>query len=78
MKSAMGDLTMERGGEKRNKRGKNGTKGQLFITLCDGAGGRDVIQCVVESMRQTHTYSHQQTTAHKNTTQHVDWPLSAS
>lgn len=40
----------KRGGGKRHKRGKNGTKGQLFITLRDGAGGPAIIWCAVESM----------------------------
>lgn len=50
----------ERGREKRNKQGKNGTKGQLFITLLHGPGVPAVIWCVVESMQRTHTQSHQQ------------------
>lgn len=57
--SARGGLddgeSSEGGGEKRDTRGKNGTKGQLFITLCDEAVSTAVIWCVAQSMAPTRT-----------------------
>lgn len=44
--------------EKRHKWGKNGTKGQLFITLRIGAGGPVINWCVVNQIQQTHRHTH--------------------
>lgn len=52
----------KRGAEKRNKRGKNGTKGQLFITLRVAAGGPVINWCVCRSdAAHTHTHAHKAT-----------------
>lgn len=47
----------KRGAEKRNKQGKNGTKGQLFITVRIGAGGPDINWCGANQRQQTHTHN---------------------